>query len=214
MTVYLYEFLIGFGVSYLFSLPPGMISLNVLQTTMQKGILNAFWLSLAAVIVEAIQAFIGVKFSAWINENESIKLFLQAFVIPVFLGFSIINLVTGIRTMRKKKQDEIKPSKTIGSFWKGLIVSALNPVAIPFWVVWATGISQKNLLILDLDHILIFVLGTTLGTLACLMTYAVLSAFIAKRIHAVKVWMNIIIGVLFLILAIIQTISILIKTLT
>lgn len=208
MNQYISEFLIGFGISYLFSLPPGMISLNVLQTTVHKGLLSAFWLAFAAVIVESIQAFVGVKFSAWINQHENLKLGLEVFVIPVFLVFGIGNMVIGFKTIRNKKNASLQPKKTIGSFWKGLIVSALNPVAIPFWVVWATGISNKKLLIMETSHILIFVLGTTLGTLACLMTYAVLSAVIAKRIHAIKIWMNIIIGALFIALAIVQTVDV------
>lgn len=211
MNQYISEFLIGFGVSYLFSLPPGMISLNVLQTTIQKGLLSAFWLALAAVMVESLQAFVGVKFSEWINQHENLKLGLEVFVIPVFLALGIGNVVIGIKTIRNKDKASFQPKKTIGSFWKGLIVSALNPVAIPFWVVWAMGISEKNLLVMETSHILVFVFGTTLGTLACLMTYAVLSAVIVKRIHAVKVWMNIIIGALFIGLAIAQTVSVLIK---
>jgi threonine/homoserine/homoserine lactone efflux protein len=211
MNQYISEFLIGFVVSYLFSLPPGMISLNVLQTTIQKGLLSAFWLALAAVLIESVQAFVGVKFSEWINQHENLKLGLEMFVIPVFLALGIGNVVIGIKTIRNKDKASLQPKKTIGSFWKGLIVSALNPVAIPFWVVWATGISEKNLLVMETSHILVFVFGTTLGTLACLMTYAVLSAVIAKRIHAVKIWMNIIIGVLFIGLAIAQTVSVLIK---
>jgi len=211
MNQYISEFLIGFGVSYLFSLPPGMISLNVLQTTIQKGLLSAFWLAVAAVIVESVQAFVGVKFSEWINQHENLKLGLKVFVIPVFLLLGIGNVVIGIKTIRNKDKVSLQPQKTIGSFWKGLIVSALNPVAIPFWVVWATGISEKNLLIMETSHILVFVFGTTLGTLACLMTYAVLSAVIAKRILVVKVWLNIIIGVLFIGLSIAQTVNVLIK---
>ncbi|MCX7744467.1 MAG: LysE family translocator [Flavobacteriales bacterium] len=211
MNQYISEFLIGFGVSYLFSLPPGMISLNVLQTTIQKGLLSAFWLALAAVLIESVQAFVGVKFSEWINQHENLKLGLEMFVIPVFLALGIGNIVIGIKTIRNKEKASLQPKKTIGSFWKGLIVSALNPVAIPFWVVWSTGISEKNLLVMETSHILVFVFGTTLGTLACLMTYAILSAVIAKRIHAVKVWMNIIVGSLFIGLAIVQTVSVLIK---
>lgn len=211
MNQYISEFLIGFGVSYLFSLPPGMISLNVLQTTIQKGLLSAFWLALAAVLIESVQAFVGVKFSEWINQHENLKLGLEMFVIPVFLALGVGNVVVGVKTIRNKHKASLQPKKTIGSFWKGLIVSALNPVAIPFWVVWATGISEKNLLVMETSHILVFVFGTTLGTLACLMTYAVLSAVIAKRIHAVKIWMNIIIGVLFIGLAIAQTVSVLMK---
>jgi len=211
MNQYISEFLIGFGVSYLFSLPPGMISLNVLQTTIQKGLLSAFWLALAAVIIESVQAFVGVKFSEWINQHENLKLGLEVFVIPVFLALGIGNVVIGIKTIKNKDKASLQPKKTIGSFCKGLIVSALNPVAIPFWVVWASGISEKNLLVMKTSHILVFVFGTTLGTLGCLMTYAVLSAVIAKRIHAVKVWMNIIIGILFIGLAIAQTVSVLIK---
>lgn len=211
MNQYVSEFLIGFGVSYLFSLPPGMISLNVLQTTIQKGLLSAFWLALAAVIVESLQAFVGVKFSAWINQHENLKLGLEVFVIPVFLALGIGNVVLGIKTIRNKDKASLQPKKTIGSFWKGLIVSALNPIAIPFWVVWAAGISEKNLLVMETSHILVFVFGTTLGTLACLMTYAVLSAVILKRIHTVKIWMNIIIGILFIGLALAQMVSVLLK---
>lgn len=211
MNQYISEFFIGFGVSYLFSLPPGMISLNVLQTTIQKGLLSAFWLALAAVLIESVQAFVGVKFSEWINQHENLKLGMEMFVIPVFLALGIGNVVIGVKTIRNKDKVSIQPKKTIGSFWKGLIVSALNPVAIPFWVVWATGISEKNLLVMETSHILVFVFGTTLGTLACLMTYAMLSAVIVNRIHAVKIWMNIIIGVLFIGLAIAQTISVLMK---
>jgi threonine/homoserine/homoserine lactone efflux protein len=211
MNDYIREFLIGFGISFIFSLPPGMISLNVMQTTMQQGIKSAFWLALAAVLVEAAQAFIGVQFSEWINTRPSIQTGLELFVIPVFIVMGIMNIVAGLKSRKHNQKDDHQPRKTIGSFWKGLLVSALNPVAIPFWVVWASGMSSKNLLIFETSHILVFVLATTLGTLACLMLYALFSAFVVRKFKAIKQWMNLLIGTLFIGLALFQLINIMMK---
>jgi threonine/homoserine/homoserine lactone efflux protein len=211
MNDYIREFLIGFGISFIFSLPPGMISLNVMQTTTQQGIKGAFWLALAAVLVEAVQAFIGVQFSGWINTRPSIQNGLELFVIPVFIVMGIMNIVAGLKSRKHNQKDDHQPRKTIGSFWKGLLVSALNPVAIPFWVVWASGMSSKNLLIFETSHILVFVLATTLGTFACLMLYALFSAFVVRKFKAIKQWMNLLIGILFIGLALFQLINIMMK---
>ena len=211
MNDYIREFLIGFGISFIFSLPPGMISLNVMQTTTQQGIKSAFWLALAAVLVEAAQAFIGVQFSGWINTRPSIQTGLELFVIPVFIVMGIMNIVAGLKSRKHNQKDDHQPRKTIGSFWKGLLVSALNPVAIPFWVVWASGMSSKNLLIFETSHILVFVLATTLGTFACLMLYALFSAFVVRKFKAIKQWMNLLIGILFIGLALFQLINIMMK---
>lgn len=211
MNDYIREFLIGFGISFIFSLPPGMISLNVMQTTTQQGIKGAFWLALAAVLVEAVQAFIGVQFSGWINTRPSIQTGLELFVIPVFIVMGIMNILAGLKSRKHNQKDDHQPRKTIGSFWKGLLVSALNPVAIPFWVVWASGMSSKNLLIFETSHILVFVLATTLGTFACLMLYALFSAFVVRKFKAIKQWMNLLIGILFIGLALFQLINIMMK---
>jgi threonine/homoserine/homoserine lactone efflux protein len=211
MNDYIREFLIGFGISFIFSLPPGMISLNVMQTTTQQGIKGAFWLALAAVLVEAVQAFIGVQFSGWINTRPSIQTGLELFVIPVFIVMGIMNILAGLKSRKHNQKDDHQPRKIIGSFWKGLLVSALNPVAIPFWVVWASGMSSKNLLIFETSHILVFVLATTLGTFACLMLYALFSAFVVRKFKAIKQWMNLLIGILFIGLALFQLINIMMK---
>lgn len=205
-NIYIDHFIFGFWVSYLFSLPPGMISLNVLQTTINKGLKQAALLAFAAVLVEAVQAFTGVKFAEWINARESLKMGIEIFVIPVFLTMGIFNVYTGFRDMRKKDSEQnTVPKKVIGSFGKGLIVSALNPIAIPFWVGLSAVFQQRGWLDVSRNsNILVFAAGTTIGTYACLMTYAVLSAFIARKIHAIKTWINVVIGLLFLGLAIYQ----------
>lgn len=205
-NIYIDHLIFGFWISYVFSLPPGMISLNVLQTTIHRGLKQAALLALAAVLVEAVQSFTGVKFAEWINAHENLKLGIELFVIPVFFTMGVVNLYNGIKELRSKgAKGEDKPKKVIGSFGRGLIVSALNPIAIPFWVGLSAVFQQEGWLDVSKNsYIIVFAVGTTLGTYACLMTYAVLSAFIAKKIHAIKTWINIIIGALFLGLAIFQ----------
>jgi len=203
------HFILGFWVSFVFSLPPGMISLNVLQTTIYKGLRSAMYLSLAAVLVEGVQAFTGIKFAELINSSPGLKLGIEIFVIPVFLIMAAINFYNGFKELKRKGSSaETKPKRTISSFGKGLIVSALNPVAIPFWVIQSVFFQNKGWLDVSKNsYILVFTIGTTMGTFACLMMYGVLSLFIAKKIHAIKVWINMVIGVLFFGLGVYQIVA-------
>jgi threonine/homoserine/homoserine lactone efflux protein len=200
--------ILGFWVSFLFSLPPGMISLNVLQATIYRGLKSAAYLALAAVLVESVQAFIGVKFAELINSSPGLKLGIEIFVIPVFFVMGAINIYHGVKDLKKKGgPEETKPKRTISSFGKGLLVSALNPVAIPFWVFYSAFLQKKGWLdVSKTAYIVVFTIGTTLGTYACLLMYGVLSSFIARKIHSIKVWISFVIGALFVGLGIYQII--------
>ena len=85
-------------------------------------------------------------------------------------------------------------------FYKGIILSLANPLAVIFWLVWGTYFSQQGWLILDNFHISIFMLGVAVGTISTLLTYSLLSKIILKSIGSFSRWMNQIIGVILLFL--------------
>jgi threonine/homoserine/homoserine lactone efflux protein len=201
MIITLQSFAIAFGISYLGSIPPGTLNLTVIDISMRRAMQHALSFSLACALIEFIQAFIALKFSDYISVHQEIEFYIQIFVIPVFIGLGIYYLL-----QKEVPQYEIKQDAS-DVFIKGVLLSIVNPLAIPFWLVWATYLNQKGFPILDNGaNMYAFILGISLGSLATLMTYAYLSKLILARITSFNKWINEIIGGILLLLGIGQAI--------
>lgn len=210
---YLLSFLWGLWWSYVFSLPPGIINLSVLDTTAHKGLKYGVILALAACIVEFVQSFIGTKFSAWFLANENIKVYIKIAIIPIFIIMSISYYRKAYKVYRDKKLniDRDNNGKRIGSFGKGLLVGVLNPIAIPFFIFLAAKTESEGLLKDTWPSIFIYVSGTTIGTFLAFFTYGVLSKVIASKLRQFRFWTDIIIASIFVVLSLQQLIMMIIK---
>ena len=81
--------------------------------------------------------------------------------------------------LRKPVADEAeKKVRKGGSFMQGLLVSMLNPQAIPFWIFVLTFLessySWSITSMLPLQEVIVFLLGVALGKFAALAVFAVL----------------------------------------
>ncbi len=210
---YILSFLWGLWWSFVFSLPPGIINLSVLDATVRKHLKSGIILAAAACVIEFIQSFIGAKFSTWFFENPTVSLVIKIAIIPVFLGLAIKYLIKSYHAFKRKRAGiaEEVTKKRIGSFGKGLLVGLLNPIAIPFFLVLAAKTAEEGLLLNTWPSIFIYVAGTTVGTFLAFLVYGILSRFIAKKLQAITLWLDLVIGVIFAILSIEQLIALLIK---
>ncbi len=210
---YILSFLWGVSWSFLFSLPPGIINLSVLDATVHKSLKSGIILATAACIIEFIQSFIGTKFSSWFLANPTVGLVIKIAIIPVFFVLSIKYLIKSYKAFKRKKEgaEEEVTKKRIGSFGKGLLVGILNPIAIPFFLVLAAKTSEEGLLKDSWTSILIYVAGTTVGTFLAFLVYGILSKFIAKKLQLIKLWLDLVIGIIFLGLAIQQGVTMILK---
>lgn len=210
---YVLSFLWGLWWSYVFTLPPGIINLSVLDATVHKSLKSGLILALGACLIEFIQSFIGTKFSAWFFANPLVSLIIKTAIIPVFMVLSIRYIVKGVKAYKKKKAGipEEVTKKRIGSFGRGLIVGLLNPIAIPFFIVLAAKTAEEGLLRDTWPSVFVYVGGTSLGTFLAFSTYGILSKFIAKKLQTIKIWLDFIIGGIFAVLSIQQLIMMIVK---
>lgn len=203
MIIALQSFFLAFVISYLGSIPPGVLNLTVIDIAMRRAMRAAFAFSLAAALIEFIQGLIALKFSEYLSMNPQVDFYIQVFVIPVFLGLGIYYLLQKVPT-----DHEVEASNS-NAFIKGALLSVVNPLAIPFWLIWATYLSQKGFPILDDGvNMYSFVIGISVGSFATLMTYAYLSKLILSKISSINQWINKIIGVILLVLGIVQVFSV------
>lgn len=193
--------LIGFGLSFIGSVPVGMINITVAETTIQKGLRAGLFVAAGAVFVEFFQTAISLKFTTLFKENPMIENGIQWFSIVVFIGLGIYFLRS---KSPEKPQQQIKQlNNDTGDFFKGILISSFNIIVFPYWVFYATYLSTEGWLgnyLLQFS----FAIGVVLGSFAVFYLYARLSLRVIKSFDQIAASTNKILAGLFFIFAVIQ----------
>src|SRR5882762_6854831 len=170
---YLYVFFLGFIFSFIGSIPPGTLNVSILQMALQgkTGIATRF--AFAVAIIEYPYAWIGVQFEYWLTTSPMVVDNFQLIAAIVMTGLGIFNLLpTKQPTGLAKKFSE-------SGFRRGLALSILNPMAIPYWMGFTAYMKAQGWISLSSVGLLhSYVLGTSVGALALLS----LVIFFAQRL--------------------------------
>lgn len=188
------HFFIAFGLSFIGSLPFGMINMTVAHTAIRKGMHAAIFTALGAAIVELIQVFIALKFTWLFNENPNVERVFQIIATIVFFAGGIFFFFFA-KSKPAFSENDVKPSKR-GDFFRGVGISALNLMVIPYWIFYATLLTTNGILVKDDAHVVTFSVGTMFGTFTLLVCYALLGAKILSKSEQITRWVNKFIGLL------------------
>ena len=196
----LIHILLGIVLSFLGSIPFGTINVTVIESAIIRGFRSALWVIFGAAIIEFIQAAVALKFSDVITRYPITELILFWSSIPIFIGL-------GIYYLRQKREPTHEPhgySRSRG-FMKGVIVSTLNVLAIPYWVFYGTYLTSVR--VIDPTHdsnIVLFSLGVFAGTVIILMVYARLGVYAKEKFSKLTHHIAPSVGYFFFFLALIQ----------
>jgi threonine/homoserine/homoserine lactone efflux protein len=166
-------FLVGLVLSFIGSIPPGTLNLAVLQLGMEHKIKAALRFALAVSIIEYPYAWIAVVFEDWVTSSPIIVdnfQLITAIVMTVIGAFSIWSA---------RKPSEFSVRFNESGFRRGLILSILNPMAIPFWIAYTAFLKSQGWIDLSTQwHVHSYVLGTSVGVMLLLTLFA----FLAQRL--------------------------------
>ena len=200
-----FSFAIGWIASFLGTLPFGPINLSVVDTTLRKNLQAAMWLAFAAALVEILQSFVALHCSMWISDAVQSSPVLKILAFVLFIGL-------GLAFFFKKNLQKVDKAQKGGNFLRGLIISLLNPQAIPFWVFVLTYLESAQMIHLSsnqkLNLVLMFLLGVALGKFIALLGFGLLSRTIRGKTDFINQWMNKIIGSILIFIGIYQGIQI------
>lgn len=207
IQLYLIHFLLGLVASFLGTLPFGTINLSVVNTTINQSFRAGFILSVAAAIVEIIQSLIAFHCSVWISENIESNIYLQVFVVILFLAIGAYFFLR-----KPSSGEEAKSRFRMSNFVKGMMLGLFNPQALPFWVFVIAYFQSAQLIALDgmeikLGLLVSFLAGVSIGKLGALTLYGALSVVVTQKISSLGLWMNKALGSIFIVLALIQGIK-------
>lgn len=179
-------FFVGLVFSFVGSIPPGTLNISVLQMGMEYKIKPALRFALAVSIVEYPYAWIAVVFEDWVTSTPAI---VDNFQLITALVMTVIG-VFSIWSARKPTEFSVRFNES--GFWRGLVLSILNPMAIPFWIGITAYLKAQGWIDLSTSWLLhSYVLGTSVGVMILLTIYAFLAKRLASHIkdnHLVKLF--------------------------
>lgn len=199
--------LIAAGLSFIGSLPFGIINMTVAHTALQRGMKAAIMVAAGAALIEFFQVLVALKFSWLFSADGSIQVYLRFFTLVVFWAAGIYFFF--FAKCKAEPPDSARPLRLRNHFSRGMFVSSLNVMAIPYWVFYGAWLTTEGVLEHNQSSVLIFSAGTVPGTFTLLLCYALLGDRILSKHEKVTRWVNRSIGVIFIALGIYQIFKVL-----
>lgn len=170
---YLWVFLVGTVFSFIGSIPPGTLNLCVLQLGLQRKVNTALRFALAVSIIEYPYTWIGVQFEYWITSSPAIIANFELITALVMTGIGLMNIWSA------RRPTELATRFSESGFRRGLVLSILNPMAIPFWLGITAYLKAQGWIDLSTTGLLhSYIFGTSVGAMLLLTLFT----FAANRL--------------------------------
>lgn len=194
-------FLTGMLVSFLGSLPLGTLNIAAMQISISNGVVAAMLFSVGSLIAEIIYVRISLVAMDWVRKQEKI---LKALEWVTFLIVATLAAFSFYAALHPKVESNIVLDSPLPKIVLGFIMSAVNPVQIPFWFGWSTVLFSKKILLPRNDHYNIYIIGIGLGTFMGNALFIFGGLLIANSINNNQHILNWVIGGIFALTAVIQ----------
>ena len=163
-------FIFTFGAAFIASLPPGLLNMNAAKTSVEKGKSNGIIFGLGVACAVMLQAYLAVRIAKYLSRNvEVIEVLMQAALV-IFAVLAIFFYAKG----KKQHQQQVgfKQVKKRSSFSKGVLLAAINLLAIPYYSGLNTLFHRQGFMNYKVIDEVIFILAAGLGTFLVMYLYA------------------------------------------
>jgi threonine/homoserine/homoserine lactone efflux protein len=134
----LIAFVTAFAFSFIGTIPPGTLTISIIQLGIEQRFSAAWRFSLAAGIVEYLYAWLAIEFEDLLTVAPLITENFQLITSIVMIGLGFVNLRSS-----NKSHTLVKGFNKSG-FRRGVLLAVLNPLALPFWLVITAYIKSQH----------------------------------------------------------------------
>jgi threonine/homoserine/homoserine lactone efflux protein len=202
---YILHLFLGLVAGILVTIPLGPVNLLVVNTMIDKNFRAAMVLASAASIMELLKPLLAIYFSWLITRHIESNMYIQ---LTVILAFVLIGLYF---MLKKNTSHETENNRReMPEFIKGVLISFLNIPALPFWIFIVAYCESTVGFDFSISTVGLFLAGVFSGRYGTLWMYARLSQYVSERSSVIELWLDRVIAALFLVLALIQSLRILV----
>jgi threonine/homoserine/homoserine lactone efflux protein len=194
-------FFTGMLVSFLGSLPLGTLNIAAMQISISDGITSAILFSLGSLLAEVIYVRLSLVAMDWIRKQEKLFRILEWVTLGIVLALAVSSFYSALHPTQEKN---VVLDSPLPKFILGFVMSAVNPVQIPFWFGWSTVLFTKKILLPRKDHYNSYIVGIGIGTFVGNCVFIFGGLLIATKINNNQDILSWVIGGIFTITALIQ----------
>lgn len=196
----------GLLVSFLGSLPLGTLNVAAMQISVQESIHNAILFALGSLTVEMIYVRVSLVGINWVRKQKKLFRYMEWITVAIVLALAIGSFAAAMKTHPAKN---VVLNNNINRYALGVMLSAINPVQIPFWFGWSTVLFTKNILAPKNSFYNLYIVGIGIGTLLGNFVFIFGGKWIVTLLNGNQNFLNWIIGGIFTVTAVIFLIKIL-----
>ena len=155
-------FIWGMIISFIGSLPLGALNLVTTYISVSKGENAAILFSAGCILSELIFVRLALTAMSWISQRQKFFKILEWVTIIIILVLAVYSFVAAIR---KTGFSSAMPADIRHPFWSGVLLSAIDPMKIPFGFLWSTFLMTNKVLIMANNYFNFYVVGIAIGSL-------------------------------------------------
>jgi threonine/homoserine/homoserine lactone efflux protein len=201
-------FITGLIISFLGTLPLGTLNIAAMQISVTDGIRPAIYFAIGALLVEIIYVRVSLVAMDWVRRQQTLFHWLEWFTVLIVAALAFSSFLAAADPDIKKN---VLLSDTFHRFWLGVVMSAVNPMQIPFWFGWSTVLITKKILQPSNKSYNIYIVGIGVGTFIGNLVFIFGGRLIVDRLNNNQHVLHYIIGSIFAITAIIMLVRLLRK---
>ncbi|MFD0763085.1 LysE family transporter [Lutibacter aestuarii] len=187
----------GVLMAYIGLISPGMLNMTALKISLSTNKKESIKFALGASLVVFFQAGIALFFADYFVKNPKIIEVLKVIGVFVFFILSVLFFILSRKVLNAKTTKGAR-----NYFLKGIAMSVVNMLAVPFYLGISIYLASINKIIIEQPFIILFVFGSALGSYLLFYTYIILADVINNKIAFIAKNINLILSILFLILGI------------
>jgi threonine/homoserine/homoserine lactone efflux protein len=191
----------GLLISFLGSLPLGTMNITATQIAIQQGTHAGLLYALGSMLTEIIIVRFALVAMDWLAKRHKLFHFLELFTTGLIFVLAAASFIAAYKMTGFSGSI---PGRLLNPFWTGVLLSATNPLHIPFWLGWSTVLLNKKILLPAARHYNWYITGIGTGTLLGFMVFIYGGNYMVKQITQHQNVLNLLIGTALLVTAILQ----------
>lgn len=211
--LYIIYFLLGFICVSLGALPLGTVNVAVINTTLKDSFFEAKKIILPAALAEVLLTWVAIYYFNYINTFFLDYPWLQLIIVVLLVVLGSI-LIFGKKNCIKDEFGECIVTKKqrflMPKYLLGFLLGFFNPTVLVYWLFVISILINTETMInrnTMLSYLSVFFIGVFGGKYLVLWLYSIFSQKIKLKIKGITSTINKIIGLLFLLIALIQLIK-------
>jgi threonine/homoserine/homoserine lactone efflux protein len=185
----------GFILGFMGYVPPGNINMTVVLLALNDRQNRLRFFILFAVVMEFLYCLGCLTGLDLLLHQGHLVIVLKWISVVIFALLGLLSFF---------HNEDTSKIQALSGFGRGVFATVINPLQIPFWLIWGVYLTENKWLRTDIASTALFSAVTSVGTLCILWLYAVGGKRLVEQMKLERKLLDRLIGILLISLAVWQ----------